>query len=199
MNESQHREPVSSGLRTRAESSIRKAEPADAMAVATVHVRSWQGAFAGLIPQSFLDSLTPKGQLGAWQTFLDSPPPLFGGALVLVTDDERIVGFASFGPTRDEDDAGTDAGSEDDRVGEVMTLYLDPSVWGRGAGAMLLKESVEELARAGCRLATLWVLETNARARRFYERMGWDPDGASKLHDWKAFVATDVRYRLELT
>jgi hypothetical protein len=29
--------------------------------------------------------------------------------------------------------------------------------------------------------------------------MGWDPDGASKLHDWKAFVATDVRYRLELT
>jgi hypothetical protein len=46
--------------------------------------------------------------------------------------------------------------------------------------------------------ATLWVLGTNARARRFYERRGWQPDGASKLHDWGAFVATDLRYNVDL-
>jgi GNAT superfamily N-acetyltransferase len=192
MNESPHRDAESGAPCTCAGYSIRKAELADAMAIATVYVRSWQATFPGLVPQPFLDSLTPEGQLGSWQTILASPRSPVGGALVLVTGEERVIGFASFGPTRDED-------IEDKHVAEVMTLYLDPSVWRRGAGAMLLKESVEELARGGYRLATLWVLGTNARARGFYEHMGWRPDGTSKLHDWNAFVATDVRYRLELT
>jgi len=30
------------------------------MAMATVHVRSWKGAYAGLIPQSYLDALRPE-------------------------------------------------------------------------------------------------------------------------------------------
>jgi GNAT superfamily N-acetyltransferase len=192
MNESLHRDADSGAPCTCAGYSIRKAKPADAMAIATVYVRSWQAAYPGLVPQPFLDSLTPERQLGPWQTILVSPRSPVGGALVLVTGEERVIGFASFGPTRDED-------IEDEHVAEVMTLYLDPSVWSEGAGAMLLKESVEELARVGYRLATLWVLETNARARGFYEHMGWRPDGVSKLHDWNAFVATDVRYRLKLT
>jgi GNAT superfamily N-acetyltransferase len=192
VNQSLHRDAESGGIRTCAEFSIRKAKPTDAMAIATVYVRSWQAAYPGLVPQSFLDSLTPEGQLGQWQMILASPLSPVGGALVLVTDEDRIVGFASFGASRDDN-------IEDERVGEVMTLYLDPSVWHRGVGAKLLNESVEELARDGYRLAILWVLETNARARDFYEHMGWRRDGTSKLHDWNAFVATDVRYRLELT
>ncbi len=54
------------------------------------------------------------------------------------------------------------------------------------------------LRDGGFAYATLWVLGTNARARRFYERRGWRHDGASKLHDWEAFVATDLRYGVEL-
>jgi hypothetical protein len=43
------------------------------------------------------------------------------------------------------------------------------------------------------------VLETNARARRFYEGHGWRFDGTTKPHDWGTFVVTDVRYRVGLT
>ena len=37
------------------------------------------------------------------------------------------------------------------------------------------------LRAAGFTTAMLWVLGTNARARRFYERRGWRPDGTSKV------------------
>ncbi len=171
---------------------MRWAGPADAPAVAAVHVRSWKAAYPGLVPQDFLDALTPEARLGSWREILSSPPSAGEATLVLVTEgDDEVLGFASYGSTRDED-------VDDTVVGEVRALYLDPSAWGRGAGAALLQSAVDELSVAGFGVASLWVLETNERARRFYEKLGWRPDGKSKLHDWKSFVATDVRYRLEL-
>jgi GNAT superfamily N-acetyltransferase len=84
-------------------------------------------------------------------------------------------------------------------VGEVHTIYLDPAVWGTGAGAALLDAALDEMRAAAYRSATLWTLGTNERARRFYERRGWRADGTSKVHDWGAFSATDVRYAITLS
>lgn len=171
---------------------IRWAGLADARAIAEVHVRSWKAAYPGLVPQDFLDALTPETRLGSWREILSSAPSASEATLVVVTEPaDEIVGFATYGHSRDD-------GADGSVVGEVRALYLDPSAWGQGAGATLLRAAVEELTVGGYETATLWVLETNARARRFYEKLGWRPDGTSKLHDWKAFVATDVRYRLDL-
>jgi len=173
--------------------SIRWAVPADAAAIAEVHVRSWKAAYPGMIPQSYLDALKPETRFRTWETILASPETPGTGTLLLVDEDEeRVEGFASIGPNRDPD-------IEMEGVGEVMALYLDPGSWGRGAGRTLLAAAVDEIASAGNSLATLWVLDTNEPARRFYEHLGWRADGTSKLHDWTAFVATDVRYRLELS
>lgn len=172
---------------------VRFAGPADAPAIANVHVRSWKAAYPGLVPQDFLDALTPEVRLGPWREILSTAPSARAATLVLVTEsDDRVLGFVSYGASRDED-------AEEAVVGEVQALYLDPTAWGRRSGADLLRAAVAELESGGFGVATLWVLETNARARRFYEKLGWRPDGTSKLHDWKAFVATDVRYRLQLT
>ncbi|HLI72837.1 MAG TPA: GNAT family N-acetyltransferase [Acidimicrobiales bacterium] len=172
---------------------VRAAVPGDALAIATVHVRSWKAAYPGLLPDSYLDALRPEDRLGMWEQALGEPPP-GQGTLVLEHDDAgpgAIAGFASFGPTRDDDaDPGV--------VGELQTLYLDPDSWGRGGATRLMDEVVAQMRAAGFTAATLWVLDSNAHARRFYERRGWRPDGASKLHDWQAFVATDVRYRMPL-
>jgi RimJ/RimL family protein N-acetyltransferase len=176
---------------------IRRALPADAPAIATVHVRSWQAAYPGLVPQPYLDRLTPESRLASWWETLSADPVAGTGTLVLVDEPEgegEVVGFAHFG--RAGDDGGHQAVGQ--AVGEVMTIYLDPTVWGRSLGATLLEAATRELAAAGIETATLWVLETNSRARRFYERLGWRADGTTKLHDWKDFVATDVRYRLDL-
>jgi GNAT superfamily N-acetyltransferase len=163
---------------------LRRGVPSDALAVAEVHVRSWKAGFPGLLPQDYLDALRPEDRLGQWQRALS------GGRwpVVLVGhEDERLVGFVCVAPTADDD-------ADERAVGEVQMLYLEPSAQGRGNGAVLLEAALSALGEAGFSHAALWVLHSNARARRFYERHGWAPDGATKEHDWVAFVATDVRY-----
>jgi GNAT superfamily N-acetyltransferase len=163
---------------------IRRGGPGDARAIAEVHVRTWKAAYPGLVPQDYLDRLRPEDRIGQWEQALGLEP----WPVVLVgEEDGLVVGFSSAGPAGD-DDLDTDA------VGAVHTLYVDPARHGRGAGAVLLHGATEQLRLAGFRSATLWVLGTNTPARGFYEHLGWSVDGATKLHDWVAFTATDVRY-----
>jgi ribosomal protein S18 acetylase RimI-like enzyme len=168
------------------------------MAIAEVHVRSWQGAYPGLIPQSYLDALRAEERVGAWEETLAGSAWPHTGIIVLLgpgqedrAGDRRITGFVSFGPTRDER-------TDTDSVGEIIAFYLDPTVFGSGGADLLMSAALVALGGADFTTATLWVLATNARARRFYERRGWQADGTSKLHDWGAFVATDLRYGIDL-
>jgi len=183
---------------------IRRATPADALAIATVHVRSWRAAYGGVLPQSYLDDLDAARLCAQWRQTLETTAWPVTGTLVVIdaaaelsagqaagADTAAITGFAHFGPTRDEDD-------DPQSVGELQTLYLDPLVWRRGAGSLLLGAVEKQLGEAGFATATAWTLENNDRARIFYERHGWHPDGATKFHDWGAFMATDVRYRVSL-
>jgi len=39
---------------------LRRAEPPDAIALARVHVRSWQAAYRKLMPDDYLDQLRPE-------------------------------------------------------------------------------------------------------------------------------------------
>lgn len=56
---------------------------------------------------------------------------------------------------------------------ELYAIYVHPDHWGTGVGQALLDVAHEELART-CEAATLTCLVGNARARRFYERNGWE-------------------------
>jgi hypothetical protein len=58
--------------------------------------------------------------------------------------------------------------------------------------------TLANLAAAGYRDATLWVLQDNARARRFYSQAGWTADGATKTDDLDGFSLLEVRYRRPL-
>ena len=44
-------------------------------------------------------------------------------------------------------------------------------------------------------VVTLWVLEANTRARRFYEKAGFAPDGTSKPADLFGVMLPKLRYR----
>jgi ribosomal protein S18 acetylase RimI-like enzyme len=48
-------------------------------------------------------------------------------------------------------------------------------------GRMLLTRVTKRLGSLGYASAVLWVLESNVRARRFYEIAGWNPDGRTKV------------------
>ena len=174
---------------------IRPAVGADADAIAVVHVRSWQAAYRGLMPQDYLDQLDPARRAERWRQVLAETEPARGG--VLVAQDEaapggpRIVGFAGYQPTRDAD-------SDPAVTGQLSTIYLVPEAWGTGTGRRLLAGAVTGLTAAGYADAALWVLDGNERACRFYAAAGWAPDGTHQDDNRAGFTLHELRYRRAL-
>jgi RimJ/RimL family protein N-acetyltransferase len=64
--------------------------------------------------------------------------------------------------------------------------------------AHLMAAAMRSFEAAGFTCATLWVLETNLRAQRFYSHLGWEPDGAVRDEVVGGAVIRDVRYRYAL-
>jgi GNAT superfamily N-acetyltransferase len=169
---------------------IRPARAADAAQIALVHVRSWQGAYHGLLPQSYLDGLDPAQRASRWRLALATPRLIRAGVLVAEAGG-KLLGFVDYSASRDGD-------ADREQVGEVNALYLEPAAWGSGAGRLLMDAALARLTAAGFAQATLWVLDSNARARRFYDAGGWTADGAVKHDDSRGFPIRQLRYRKSL-
>lgn len=149
---------------------LRVAEPDDLPEVALVRARSWQAAYAGLVPHEVLATLDEPERLDRWVATYSG----WGFARTVVAEDDgRIVGFTSSGPERGPDDLPCGVRGR----GEVYAIYTLPSVWGTGAGRDLLHHTLDELVSSGYDHVTLWVLEGNSRAQRFYVRHGFAPTG----------------------
>lgn len=170
-------------------SGIRVATIEDAHAIACVHVASWQATYAGLMPAGYLQSLNVDQRADTWRAIFAS---VNSASHVWVLEvDGRIVGFIIVGATRDEPgDRAT--------TGEVGAIYVHPGHWGRGLGRALMSAGRRSLTQAGFVQATLWVLDSNSRARAFYEADDWAPDGAVKIDDTRGFTLREVRYRRRL-
>jgi len=169
---------------------VRRATLADADAIARVHVDSWQAAYLGLIPVPVLNDLSVDRRALHWRRILGGHTTPGSRTLVLVGDD-AVVGFASVGPTRDEDDHPR-------AVGEVYALYLSPPAWGHGLGGQLFDAALDDLEGRRFVTVTVWVLEGNARARRFYELHSFDLDGARRPVPVGATTLPEIRYRRRL-
>ena len=169
---------------------IRPARMEDVPEIAVVHVRSWQAAYRGLLPQAYLDGLDPSQRIGRWERSLSATDWSHGGTLVADTGG-RLSGFVSFGPARDDD-------ADSRQAGEIYAIYLVPAAWDEGIGRQLMAAALDRLAEAGYHQVILWVLDSNVRARRFYEAGGWLADGAAKRDDSFGVPMTEVRYRRSL-
>jgi GNAT superfamily N-acetyltransferase len=150
---------------------VRDAVPDDAAAIADVHVRSWQSAYRGLLPENFLDQLRAEDRAAGYE--LGSLEPRAPKSLIAMLG-ERVAGFTTIGPSRDADAAS---------AGELRALYVDPDYWRGGVGRALLLEARRRLREAGYHEALLWVLDGNTIAERFYRADGWQPDGATREED----------------
>jgi ribosomal protein S18 acetylase RimI-like enzyme len=166
--------------------SCRDAVVDDGLALARVWVAAWQAAYAGLMPAEYLAALDADEARTRFEQSLRANPSV----LVLELDGD-ILGFSAYGASRD-----SDAGPA---TGEVIAINLHPSCWRRGLGRELLRETLQRLHDRGFSEATLWVLHGNARARQFYEALGWRSDGVEKQDDnLTGFALHEVRYRIAL-
>jgi GNAT superfamily N-acetyltransferase len=163
---------------------VRRATARDAASITRIQERGWQAAYRHVFPVEELD----RGgfiEPARWRARLRHPPK--GWVTFVAARDRTVVGFASVGPSRDLPE-----------LGELYAIYVDPGEWSGGTGRALILEAERELASRYTE-ATLWVLEDNPRARKFYERAGWQADGARKSFDRWGVAAPEVRYRKLLT
>ena len=72
-------------------------------------------------------------------------------------------------------------GMIDALAGWLDGLYVVPEAWGSGVADALHDAGLDHLRSRGETRCRLWVLEHNARARRFYERRGWELDGTTRV------------------
>jgi GNAT superfamily N-acetyltransferase len=79
----------------------------------------------------------------------------------VVEADDQIVGVLIVGPNERGD------------AGELYVIYVHPEWWGTGAAQRLIECAHEQLGQRFSR-AALTVLASNTRARRFYQRNGWE-------------------------
>jgi L-amino acid N-acyltransferase YncA len=163
---------------------VRAAAPADALSIASVQVESWRTAYRGRLPDDVLDGLSVERRVEAWSGVIAAREP--ASAVLLLEQDGVVEGFAHVGAARD-----SDVGPE---VGEVSAIYLRPTIWHRGFGRELMAAALRHLAEAGFTSAILWVLDTNDRARRFYEAGGWWRDGTERTEQIAGARVDEVRY-----
>jgi len=158
---------------------IRDATPEDAEAIERIRVRGWQAAYRGIFPRELLDAMQVDWSRRSAR--IAEPPR--GCSTLVGESGGRVAGFAATGPDRD-----------DTLVGELYGLYVDPDSWSAGVGRALL--SAAEVRLGGyADEATLWVLEANGRARRFYELGGWREEAVTRMFVLGEMRAPVVRYR----
>lgn len=139
---------------------IREATPADARAIAGVHIDVWRTTYRGHFPDTVLDVL----DLDRWTVRREQRlrEPAAGQVCLVAEIDGVVVGFADAGPAPDVDPA----------MGEVYAIYVLDEHQRVGIGRMLLAEAARRLDALGLRGLLIWVLRENVKGRFFYERMG---------------------------
>lgn len=144
---------------------IRRATPRDALAVANVHVASWQSTYPGIVDQSYLDCISVDERADAWTRRLSSSEPSAPDVLVATTEGSDVVGFASGGLIH-EPFPGFDS--------ELHAIYLLQPFQGSGLGRRLVREWAMVALQRGLNAAVVRVLVDNP-ACGFYETLGAIP------------------------
>lgn len=200
---------------------VRPAHADDAEALATAHVRAWQVGYRGMMPQDYLDGIDLDERIAQWRGWV-ADGRFVRTRLVVAEVAGVVAGFAIHGPERVPDDDAAPASTSssagaarsssgggatpssgggdgpEPATGELYALNVHPDRWGGGVGSVLLGHVHAALADAGHREAVLWVVPQNERARRFYARHGWAPDGAAKTDTVQGVTVDEVRYRRRL-
>jgi ribosomal protein S18 acetylase RimI-like enzyme len=139
----------------------------DAKQLAAVHVQAWREAYGELLPQRFYDDSARERRRRMWAGLLSERD--VGDRVRVARGEGQIMGFALRGP------AAQHQGHPPVRDEQLYALYVLARWYGSGVGQALLDQCLGGLP------AQLWVAKDNARARRFYEKNGFECDGTEQV------------------
>ena len=129
---------------------------------AAIHSESWKESHRDVCSAEFLAAHTPERQKSYLEAEMEQ------GAQIYMLVDQKPVGIVSVQGCL------------------IANLYVLPSEQNKGYGTRLLAFAVTKCQGP----PSLWVLSSNQRAQKFYERNGFCPTGAVVQH-------TDTLWELE--
>lgn len=139
---------------------LREATPGDIEAIARLHAESWRSAYRGQYSDAYLDGPVYDNRMMVWRERLTAPAG--NQHTIVAEEDGAVAGFVCA------------FGDDDPRWGTLLdNIHVRPERKRAGIGTMLIRETAgwaqREYPASGF---YLWVLEANAPARLFYERLG---------------------------
>jgi GNAT superfamily N-acetyltransferase len=159
---------------------VRAAVEADGAAIGEAHGAAWQAAYGHIFDATFLAAAVDGRRIGwpaAISRLLAAPNVLLVGEV-----DRRVVAFAHATP------------DEKSRVtAEIRGFYCHPDAWGSGIATVLMTHVCDTLTDAFDDVV-LWTLRDAARARHFYEKVGFRTSGRVRAHaltDWTTGAAQE--------
>lgn len=146
---------------------VRLATLGDARAIATIHVEGWRAAYQRIVPPELMASRTVKSRTANFEEAIGNVTP--DERYWLVERDGAPGAFAYTRPGRDTDIANP---------GELKLFYTAPVLRGSGIGLLLFAHAIDDLVARGMQ-RYLYTFRQNSAARAWYEKRGWQHDGAS--------------------
>jgi len=150
-------------------SGVRLARTSDVDEIAAVNVSSWRARLSDLVPDAVLSALDPADLAMTWASAILNPP-MAGQRVLVAVDEDRVVGYAAWGPCLDPD--------ADPMTGELLALEVDPARQREGHGSRLMAAAVDLGRSAGVGGAVTWIQLADEPRRAFLLASGWGPDSA---------------------
>ncbi len=156
---------------------LRRANAADAAAIAALHAASWRHAYRGAMSDEYLAGDIVADRNAIWAERLGDPRP--SQYVVVAEVSGEIVGLACA------------YAAEHPEWGSLLdNIHVAQSFHRQGIGALLLRDVASWCAAVAPESPLyLWVLQNNARAQAFYRRLGavnaghdvWVPPGGGAV------------------
>lgn len=144
----------------------RNADSGDAAALKELFADSFVETFGHLYRPEDLGDFLDGNSEASWQANLSDPQV----AIRLAQADGTLVGFVELAPKQLPYETSAPAI-------ELRRLYLRSDAHGRGIADELMKWALHEASARGARELILSVYVDNHRARRFYQRYGFETVG----------------------
>jgi GNAT superfamily N-acetyltransferase len=155
---------------------VRKAKPGDARAIAALKVVAWCAAYSGLLPSSYLAAMEVDQETSDWHEYLLRIADNDRVWVLFDNPADELIGYARTGHCLDDD--------LPESYGEVHGLYVHPDHIGEGYGRVLFSHAVRDLAIRRLDPIVVWHFVGNARAETFYENAGFELDGRRRESDY---------------
>ncbi|MEN9660063.1 MAG: hypothetical protein RL571_3528 [Pseudomonadota bacterium] len=155
----------------------------DAPAIAAIHIQAWQAAYKDIIAADYLAALSLEQRTTMWQQKIAK-----GDSTLLVAKlNHTLLGWLSYGPSRDQDASAIDA--------EIWAIYVTSEAWSSGEGRALVLQAKILLQASGFKTCSLWVFPQNDRAIKFYTAAGVVHDGvAAKSFTLGSQTRQEIRF-----